>query len=132
MVHVPQELNLDQVGRDELIGRIVQQVVNQTPPEQRRGYMLNPQTMLTRCKLHGAGLELIEGVTPEMMARQQKQVDLLRTLATASADVQDYLIKERRNEIHETFFGILRAQIDATARRATRTRSTACSTCRRS
>ena len=43
-----------------------------------------------------------------------KQVELLRTLATASSDVQD-----RRSgtalEIDETFFGILRAQIEATS-----------------
>ena len=113
MVHVPQEMNLDQVRREELIGRMVQQVVNQTPMEQRRGYMLNPQTMLTMQSF----MERVwgtEGVTPEMLARQQKQVDLLRTLATASADVQDYLIRERRGEIDETFFAILRAQIEAT------------------
>lgn len=113
MIHVPQEMNLDQVRREELIGRLVQQVINQTPMDQRRGYMLQPQTMLTMQsfmeKVWGT-----EGVTPEMLARQQKQVELLRTLATASADVQDYLIRERRGEIDETFFAILRAQIEAT------------------
>ena len=114
MIHVPQELNLDQVRREELIGRLVQQVVNQTPPEKRRGYMLQPQTMLTMQsfmeKVWGT-----EGVTPEMLARQQKQVELLRTLATAAPDVQDFLLKERAREIDETFFGILRAQIEATS-----------------
>ncbi|HQF71136.1 MAG TPA: CpXC domain-containing protein, partial [Promineifilum sp.] len=83
MVHVPQELNLDQVRREELIGRMVQQIINQTPMEQRRGYMLQPQTMLTMQSF----MERVwgtEGVTPEMLARQQKQVELLRTLATAS------------------------------------------------
>lgn len=114
MVHVPQEMNLDQVRREELVGRLVQQVVNQTPMEKRRGYMLQPQTMLTMQSF----LEKVwgtEGVTPEMLARQQKQVELLRTLATASSDVQDYLIKDRAREIDETFFGILRAQIEATS-----------------
>jgi len=114
MVHVPQELNLDQVRREELIGRMVQQVVNQTPMEKRRGYMLQPQTMLTMQsfmeKVWGT-----EGVTPEMLARQQKQVELLRTLAMAAPDVQDFLLKERAREIDETFFAILRAQIDATS-----------------
>lgn len=113
MVHVPQELNLDQVRREELIGRMVQQVVNQTPMEKRRGYMLQPQTMLTMQsfmeKVWGT-----EGVTPEMLARQQKQVELLRTLAMAAPDVQDFLLKERAREIDETFFAILRAQIEAT------------------
>jgi hypothetical protein len=114
MIHVPQELNLDQVRREELVGRLVQQVVNQTPMEKRRGYMLAPQTMLTMQSF----LERVwgtEGVTPEMLARQQRQIELLRTLATAGPDVQDYLIKERAREIDETFFGILRAQIDATS-----------------
>ena len=114
MVHVPQEMNLDQVRREELIGRMVQQVINQTPMEKRRGYMLQPQTMLTMQsfmeKVWGT-----EGVTPEMLARQQKQVELLRTLATASPDVQDFLLKDRAREIDETFFAILRAQIDATS-----------------
>jgi len=114
MVHVPQEMNLDQVRREELIGRLAQQVISQTPMEKRRGYMLAPQTMLTMQsfmeKVWGT-----EGVTPEMLARQQKQVELLRTLATASADVQDFLIKDRAREIDETFFSILRAQIEATS-----------------
>ncbi|MBX7251564.1 MAG: CpXC domain-containing protein [Candidatus Promineofilum sp.] len=113
MVHVPQELNLDQVRREELIGRMVQQVVNQTPMEKRRGYMLQPQTMLTMQSF----MERVwgtEGVTPEMLARQQKQVELLRTLAMAAPDVQDFLLKERAREIDETFFAILRAQIEAT------------------
>lgn len=112
MVHVPQEVNMDQVRREETIGRLVQQVINQTPMEQRRGYMLQPQTMLTMQSF----MEKVwatEGVTPEILARQQKQVDLLRTLATAAPDVQDYLLKERKSEIDETFFAILRTQIEA-------------------
>lgn len=112
MVHVPQELNLDQVRREELIGRLVQQVVNQTPAEQRRGYMLQPQTILTMQSFMEKVLET-EGITPEMLARQQKQVELINTLSTASPDVVDYLLKERAGEIDETFFAILRAQIDA-------------------
>jgi molybdopterin converting factor small subunit len=114
MVHVPQEMHMDQVRREELVGRFVQQVVNQTPMEKRRGYMLQPQTMLTMQSFMERVWET-EGVTPEMLARQQKQVDLLRTLATATPDVQDFLIKERKSEIDETFFGILRAQIEATS-----------------
>lgn len=114
MVHVPPEMNLDQVRREEIVGQLVQQVVNQTPPEKRRGYMFNPQTMLTMQsfmeKVWGT-----EGVTPEMLARQQRQVDLLRRMATASPDVQEILLKENVRDIDETFFSILRAQIEATS-----------------
>jgi hypothetical protein len=112
LVHVPQELNLDQVRREELIGRMVKQVMDQTPAEQRRGYMLQPQTILTMQSFLEKVLET-EGITPEMLARQQKQAELVNTLATASPDVVDYLLKERGKEIDETFFAILRSQIDA-------------------
>jgi len=114
MVHIPQEMPMDHFRREELVGRLVQQVVNQTPMEKRRGYMLQPQTMLTMQSFMERVWET-EGVTPDMLARQQKQVELLRTLATASPDVQDFLIKDRGREIDETFFGILRAQIEATS-----------------
>lgn len=114
MVHIPQEMPMDQFRREELVGRLVQQIVNQTPMEKRRGYMLQPQTMLTMQSFMERVWET-EGVTPDMLARQQKQVELLRTLATASPDVQDFLIKDRGREIDETFFGILRAQIEATS-----------------
>ncbi len=112
MIHVPQEMNLDHVRREELVGKLVQQAMNETPMEQRRGYMFNPQTMLTMQsfmeKVWGT-----EGVTPEMLARQQRQVDLMRRMATASPDVQDILIQENTRDIDETFFAILRSQIEA-------------------
>ncbi len=112
MVHIPQEMNLDQVRREEMIGRMVKQVMDQTPAEQRRGYMLQPQTILTMQGFMEKVLET-EGITPEMLARQQKQVELINTLSTASPDVVDFLLKDRAREIDETFFAILRAQIEA-------------------
>ena len=78
MIHIPQEMPMDQVRREELVGRLVQQVINQTPMEKRRGYMLQPQTMLTMQSFMERVWET-EGVTPEMLARQQKQVCLLYT-----------------------------------------------------
>lgn len=112
MVFVPPELNLDQIRREELIGRLAQQVIGRLPMEQRRGYLLQPQSMLTLQSFMERVWET-EGVTPEMLAQQQRQVDLLRNLAGAAPDVQDYLLKENRRLIDETFFAILRAQIDA-------------------
>lgn len=112
MVHVPQELNLGQAQREEMVGRLVQQAMNETPAEQRRGYMFQPQTMLTMDSFLEKVLET-EGITPEMIARQRKQAELLRTLAMADSDVQDYLIKERSRELDENFFALLQSQVEA-------------------
>ncbi len=74
--------------------------------------MLQPVTMLTMQSFLERVLET-EGITKEMIARQQKQAELLNTLITADADVVDYLLKERANEIDEVFFAMLRQYVEA-------------------
>ena len=111
MVYVPQELNLDQVEREKYIGQLTREVIDNTPQEQRRAYMLQPMTMLTIQSFLEKVLET-EGITKEMIERQQKQAELLNTLITADKDVADYLLKERAAEIDEVFFAMLRQYIE--------------------
>lgn len=115
IVHVPQELNLDLVDREKLIGQLSQQAMNALPQDQRRAYMLQPQQMLTMQNFMEKVLET-EGITPEMIERQKRQSELVQTLATADKDVADHLIKERANEIDGTFFAMLQAHIDSVAK----------------
>jgi hypothetical protein len=112
MIHVPQELNLDHMERERLIGQLSQQAMNDLPAEERRAYMLQPQMMLSMQSFMEKVLET-EGITPEMIARQRQQAELLGTLAQADKDVVTHLIKERADEIDETFFAMLQAYLDA-------------------
>lgn len=114
MVYVPQELNLNQVQREQMIGQLTKQVMDDLPPEERRAYMFQPQIMLNWQTFMEKVLET-EGVTPEMIARQKKQSELLQTLIRADKDVQDVLIKERASEIDETFFAMLQQFVDMTS-----------------
>ncbi len=112
MIYVPQELQLDQMQQQQTIGRLTREAVENTPQEQRRGYMLMPpKTALTMQSFMENVLET-EGITREMIERQRKQGELLNTLAKADSDVVDYLIKERANEIDETFFAMLKSYIE--------------------
>ena len=111
MIHVPQELNLDQVQRETVIGQLTKQVMDDTPMEERRAYMFQPQIMLNWQAFLEKVLET-EGVTPEMIARQKKQSELLQTLIRADKDVQDVLLAERADEIDETFFAMLQSFMD--------------------
>ncbi|GJM40757.1 MAG: hypothetical protein DHS20C20_10390 [Ardenticatenaceae bacterium] len=111
MVHVPPELNLDQTQREQMIGQLAKQVMDDMPPEERRAYMFQPQIMLNWQTFMEKVLET-EGVTPEMIARQKSQSELLQTLLTADKDVQDVLLKERIDEIDETFFAMLQQFVD--------------------
>lgn len=107
MTYVPMELNLPMAEQQKLIGDFVRQIMDKTPPEKRRGYMLQPQTILTYQTLIEKVLET-EGITPEMLARQRQQAELLQTLITTNdSEVVDILLKERASEIDETFFAML-------------------------
>jgi hypothetical protein len=110
MVYVPMELNLPHTEREKLIGQLVKQAMDSLPPEQRRGYMLQPQNIISIQTFMEKVLET-EGITPEMIARQRKQMELVQTLATADKEVTNILLKERANEIDETFIGMVQSAI---------------------
>lgn len=110
LIHVPQEMHLNTMQREEMVGRLTRGLIDSLPPEQRRGYLLQPQTILTLQTFMEKVLET-EGVTKEMIERQRKQAELLNTMAKADTDVVEFLLKQREREIDETFFAMLRQYI---------------------
>ncbi|VAW30793.1 hypothetical protein MNBD_CHLOROFLEXI01-3165 [hydrothermal vent metagenome] len=111
MVHMPQDLNLDQAQREQMIGQLTKQAMDATPPEERRAYMFQPEIMLNWQTFMEKVLQT-EGITPEMIAHQKSQSELLQTLIKADQDVQDVLLTERADEIDETFFAMLQSFMD--------------------
>ncbi|MCA9975199.1 MAG: CpXC domain-containing protein [Anaerolineales bacterium] len=111
MVYIPQEIHMSQMEREQMIGRMTRQVVDNLPPEKRKAYLFQPQTILNMQTFAEKVLET-EGITKEMIERQRKQSELLNTLARADNDVIDYLLKDRKGEIDETFFAMLQSYID--------------------
>jgi hypothetical protein len=111
MTYVPTEMNMDQIQREQIIGSMVRQIMDATPQEQRKAYMLQPQTILTYQTFMENILET-EGITKEMIARQREQSELLTKLAKADSDVRDFLIQENINLLDEQFFAMLQQFID--------------------
>ena len=114
MLYIPSEMPMGQVEREQWIGRLTRQVVENLPPEQRKGYLFQPQQIINMETFMEKVLET-EGITKEMIDRQKKQSQLLQTLIRADKDVQDHLIKERVSEIDETFFAMLQQYVDQAA-----------------
>jgi hypothetical protein len=106
MVYVPMELSMAQNEQEKLIGQLVKRAMDQLPPEQRRGYMFQPQTILSLQTVMEKVLET-EGVTPEMMARQRTQSQLLRELIGADREAASKIVAERAEDIDEHFFAML-------------------------
>lgn len=116
MVHVPMEMNLPHQEQQQLIGKLVQDAMNQIPQEQRRGYMLQPQEVISYQTFMEKILET-EGVTPDMIARQREQGKLLQEMVEADRDRQTELIEEASDKIDETFFAMLGSTIEAAQQR---------------
>ncbi len=112
MVHVPVEMGLSHDDEQKLIGQLMRRSMDQLPAEERRGYMLQPQTIISLQTLVEKVLET-EGITPEMLDDQRKKAELLTTLLEADRVVRTQLITEHQEEIDETFFAMLRTLLGA-------------------
>lgn len=112
LVHVPLEMNLSHEEQQQLIGQLVRRAMDSLPPEQRRGYMLQPQTVISIQTLVEKVLEA-EGITPEMVAQQRAQADLLQELLLADKEMVENLIIEREDQIDAGFFALLRALMES-------------------
>lgn len=110
MVYVPMELNLPMAEQEKLIGQLTKAITDSTPPEKFRAYMLQPQTIMTM-KTFMEKVYATEGITPEMLQRQQDQMQLLQDLLGADKNTAVSLIQEKQDLIDETFFAILQSTI---------------------
>ncbi|RMF43290.1 MAG: hypothetical protein D6755_10505 [Anaerolineae bacterium] len=107
LTFVPSELGLPRDEQERLIGSLIQQVMNALPQEQRKAYLLSPQTMLTYQGLVERILEA-DGITKEMIEAQQQRLRLIeRLLQVSSEDVLDEIVKQESALIDDEFFMIL-------------------------
>ncbi len=112
LVYMPMEAGRDDLARQQAIGRLTSAVMNSLPPEQRKGYLLQPQVFFTLESLINKVLEA-DGITQEMIAAQRAKADLLRRMVEATSDeVLDTIIQENDASIDAEFFSILAANLE--------------------
>ncbi|MCL6431479.1 MAG: CpXC domain-containing protein [Anaerolineae bacterium] len=116
LVLVPTELGLSAQQQERLVGGLVQAIMSQTPPEQRKGYFLRPQTVLTLQRLIELILEA-DGVTSEMIEAQKRRLRLLEDLLGAVGDEERLaeLIEEYRSDLDYSFFATVTAVMQEAA-----------------
>lgn len=85
LVFVPMEAGLDNVEQQRIIGQLTSRVMNQLPPEQRKGYLLQPKTFFSANNLIDTLLEQDQG-TREALELQQRKVELVEALREIDPD----------------------------------------------
>ena len=112
MTFVPMEANIPYAEQERMMGQLVRMVVESVPMEKRRAYLLQPLQMV-RYQTYMEKILATEGITKAMIARQNEQIELLRTLMKADHDVVDYLVKEKSRLIDDTFVGMVQQTLQS-------------------
>ncbi|MEW6718111.1 MAG: CpXC domain-containing protein [Chloroflexota bacterium] len=106
LTFTPAELSLSREEQERMTGQIINQIVNDLPQELRKGYLLNPQAVLTYKGLIERVLQS-DGITPEMIEAQQKRLALIQRLIEASQEERADIAKQEDELVDAEFFTLL-------------------------
>ncbi|MGE5123868.1 MAG: CpXC domain-containing protein [Acidobacteriaceae bacterium] len=111
LTYFPPELGLPINEQERTIGPLITRVTNSLPPEKRKAYLLQPQSMLTMQTM----LERIlaaDGITKEMIQAQQDRMNLMQRLLNASDEVIDEVTSKEDQLFDSDFFNLLNRLIE--------------------
>jgi hypothetical protein len=123
LTFVPVEIGMDKQEQEKIIGTLINRVMDNLPPELRKGYLLQPQSVLTMQGLIDRVLET-EGVTKEDIEAQRDKMRLFEDLLRSSEDQLDEFIQEHDEELDSTFFQLASLALQATPDQNARTAAT--------
>jgi len=108
----PPELNVPVNQQEQMIGPMIKRVMDDLPMEERKAYLLKPETMFTRQRLVERILEE-DGITPEMLKAQQDRLNFLQRLAGISPESRPEVIKQEEELVDEQLLMILQRLIQS-------------------
>jgi hypothetical protein len=92
--------------QERLIGPLLKQVMDNLPQEKRKAYLFRPQNMFTIQTLIERILEG-DGITKEMIQAQQKKLNLLQRMLSATDDAFAQIVQTEDELIDAEFFALL-------------------------
>lgn len=101
----PPSLGKSMEDKEREMGPLLKQVTENLDPEQRKGYLFQPKTMMTMQSMIKTVLEA-EGITQDVLEKQQEKMNLLERLLQMDGEKQINTIQENQNQIDREFFAI--------------------------
>ena len=103
LTYVPVELGIPKDEQEKLIGRLINQAIEALPTEGRKGYLLQPQAVLT---VQGLIERILneDGVTKEELDAQRVKILLFEELLRAPEDSLQEFVTQHDGELDERFF----------------------------
>jgi hypothetical protein len=114
LVFLPTELNLPEADQQRYIGSLTNEAMMNLPPEQRRGYLLQPQIFL---RMEGLMKRILaaDGITEDMLDAQRARAELIDQFLAADDNEERLkaLAIEHKERLDYEFFHTLTASLEA-------------------
>ncbi len=112
-IYFPQQLNIPELEKQKMIGEVTQSLMRNLPPEQRKGYFLNPRQFVSRQSLADAIYGTM-GISQEELDRQRKKAKLVEQLQVFADDPKglQMMVKNSDKDIDGEFFAILASMLE--------------------
>ena len=114
LTYAPADLNVNKDEQERIIGRLIQRIVDKLDAEQRKGYLLQPQAVLTMQGLAECILEG-DGITREELDNQRAKMQLFEELLRTPEDQLDTFIQDHDADIDSAFMQLASLTIQVTA-----------------
>ena len=109
---LPPEIDLKGDDQHKLVGDLTNRLISSLPPEERKGYLLQPKIFLS---LTGLIDEVVQadGVTKEMLEARKAKLSLIQRFLDATSDeVLRVLVRENDGQLDYEFFSLLTGSIE--------------------
>lgn len=106
LLYLPMEVGKTEIERQKHAGTLTQQLMNSLAPEERKGYLLQPETFINMESFTRRLLE-IEGISEDDMQRTKEQQQFMEQLLQAEPEAWAGLLEEHAALIDESFFALL-------------------------
>jgi hypothetical protein len=99
----PPDTNKTMEEKESALAPLLKQVIDNLEPQERKGYLFQPQAMLTMNNLVKNVL-MADGITDEMIQAQQEKMKLLDTLFNQDGELLKKTVIENNENIDREFF----------------------------
>ena len=114
LTYIPVELGIPKNDQERMLGRLINEAIGRLPAEQRKGYLLQPQAVLT---VQGMVERILsaDGITKEDLDAQRAKIRLFEDLLRTPPDNLPTFVQEHDSELDERFFQLASLSVQSAA-----------------
>ncbi len=101
----PPDLNKTMEEKEKALAPMLKDIIDNLIPEERKGYLFQPQTMLTMNNLV-KNILMGDGITEDMIKQQQEKMSLLDQLFSKDGEQLNKTVRENNSKIDREFFAM--------------------------